>query len=109
MTAPLPRYRRFLAEWLFLLMALLTLGGYIGFSQYHEHQGLRLQQQERLTSQAELIEKNLEPELSSANRILEGMLEDLPDWMKHPNGLGEVSKRLQRISSGMPAPPCCWW
>jgi diguanylate cyclase (GGDEF)-like protein/PAS domain S-box-containing protein len=101
MTAPLPRHRRFLTEWLFVLAALLALGAYIGFSQYQEHQRIGRQQQERLSSQAELIEKNLVPELSAANRILEGMLEDLPDWMKHPNGIHEVNKRLQRISSGL--------
>ena len=101
MTAPLPRHRRFLTEWLFVLAALLALGAYIGFSQHQEHLRIGRQQQERLSSQAELIEKNLVPELSSTNLVLDGMLEDLPLWMKHPNGIHEVNKRLQRISSGL--------
>jgi len=32
-TEALPRRRRFLAEWLFLLAALLGLGGYVAYSQ----------------------------------------------------------------------------
>lgn len=101
MSAALPRSRRFLAEWLFLLAALLALGSSMGYSQYQDHLRITVQQQERLASQAELIEKNLLPELSSANRILEGILEDLPLWMAPGKGASDVSQRLRRISTGL--------
>lgn len=94
----LTRQRRHLAEWLFLLAALFALGGYIGYSQNKQYLLIETQQRERLTSQAELIEKNLVPQLFSAKRALDGILGDLPTQRAQRNGIDQANQRLKLIS-----------
>ncbi|MBT3069042.1 EAL domain-containing protein [Rhodoferax sp. U11-2br] len=67
----------FLAEWLLCAGLLLSLGAYIGYAKYLDHQLMSSSEQERLANQARVIEKNLASQLVSANRALEGLLADL--------------------------------
>lgn len=71
-TTSITRKGRNWAEWLFLFAALLTLGSYIGYSQSKECRRIETQQRARLANQAELIEKNLVPQLLSAKRAMDG-------------------------------------
>lgn len=92
------RKGRYWAEWLFLLVALLMLGSYIGYSQSKEYRRIETQQRERLANQAELIEKNLVPQLLSAKRAMDGILGDLPTRWAEKQVIEPVNPRLKLIS-----------
>ena len=78
MTAPQPVYRhRQLMEWLFLLGFLLVFGGFIAYTQYEEYRQIEADERLRLTQQTEIIEKNLVPQIASANKALESVRDDL--------------------------------
>ena len=102
MTAAMTRFsrrqRRYLAEWLFLVAALLVLGAYMGYSLYQDYIRIEGQERERLTSRAIVIEKNLVPRLYSANRAIEGVVEDLRSRSWQIDGLKAASLRLRRIT-----------
>jgi diguanylate cyclase (GGDEF)-like protein/PAS domain S-box-containing protein len=101
LTAPLHRNRRFLAEWLFLLGALLALGGYVGYLQHQEYRQIETQERERLVSQVAVIEKNLTPQLLLANRVINGVLNDLPSWRAAHDGFKGANRQLQIINDAM--------
>ena len=92
------RKGRYWAEWLFLLATLLMLGSYIGYSQSKEYHRIATQQRERLANQAELIEKNLVPQLLSAKRAMDGILGDLPTRWAKKQVIEPVNPRLKLIS-----------
>jgi len=96
------RHGRFLTEWLFLLAALLAFGGYIGYSQYQDYAGIEAQERDRLASQAAVIEKNLVPQLQSANRAMERLREDLGRWQMQADGAAQARRRLQVLGDTLP-------
>ena len=64
-------------EWLFLLGFLLVFGGFIAYTQYEEYRQIEADERLRLTQQTEIIEKNLVPQIASANKALESVRDDL--------------------------------
>ena len=97
-TPPLPHARRSFAEWLALLVALLILAGILGFSQFRHYVALEAEQRDRLASHAELVEKNLVPQLFATKRALDGILEDLPIWVTKKDGMTQANRRLVVLS-----------
>jgi len=67
-------------QWAILIVVLATLGGVICYFQYQEYQRIDAQEREKLATQAEIIEKNLTPQLLLANRVIESIIKDLPSW-----------------------------
>jgi diguanylate cyclase (GGDEF)-like protein/PAS domain S-box-containing protein len=101
--APRPlRGSRFLGEWLFLLVALTAFGGYIGYSQYQDYLQIEIQERERLTTEAAVIEKNLVPQLHSANHALETIRDDLSHWRMEKDGQWRTNRRLQVFADILP-------
>ncbi|MDK9715484.1 MAG: EAL domain-containing protein [Sulfuritalea sp.] len=101
--APRPlRGSRFLGEWLFLLAALTAFGGYIGYSQYQDYLQIEIQERERLTTEAAVIEKNLVPQLHSANHALETIRDDLSHWRMEKDGQWRTNRRLQVFADILP-------
>ncbi len=98
---PLPRRWRFLAEWMFLLGALLLLGGFLGYLQVQEYRQGEILERERLASQAAVIEKNVVPQLLLANRVIEQILADLPSWQVENDGFKRANRQLQIINDAM--------
>jgi diguanylate cyclase (GGDEF)-like protein/PAS domain S-box-containing protein len=96
--------RLFLAEWVLCVGLLLSLGAYIGYAKYLDHELIASSEQERLSNQARVIEKNLASQLVSTNRALEGLLNDLAgDTAHHLQGrvLNERLKLMADILTGM--------
>jgi diguanylate cyclase (GGDEF)-like protein/PAS domain S-box-containing protein len=102
LAASLPRTRRYLAEWGFLLAILLIFGGYIAYSRYQEYLQIDFQERERLSSQTAVIEKNLVPQITSVSKALESVREDLPRWQKQKDGLLQTNRRLQVFGATLP-------
>jgi len=100
MTATKPKafFRRVVVEWLGLLMTLLAMASYIGYSKYHEYVEIESQQRARLTNQTAVIEKHLVPQLFSTSRALDGILDSMPNWQRENDGFQKANQRLKIIS-----------
>jgi diguanylate cyclase (GGDEF)-like protein/PAS domain S-box-containing protein len=98
----LPRQRRYLGEWLFLLVTLLLFGGFIGYSQYQDYLQVGDTQRDRLKSLTAVIEKNLVPQLRSASKALESIGEDLPQLQAQKDDHLRTNHRLKLLGDTLP-------
>jgi diguanylate cyclase (GGDEF)-like protein len=94
----LPRNRRVLAEWLLLICTVLALAACIGYYQHQEYCRIKAREEEHLTAQTALVEKNLTPQLLLANRVIENILHDLPAWRAANDGFRLANHQLQVIN-----------
>jgi len=94
--------RQFLIQWLILGLALLALGGVIGYSITHEYNRIDALEQERLTTQAKVVDANLERQLIALNLALVDIRSDLPHWKAHKDGKAMLSRHLQAMRDAMP-------
>jgi diguanylate cyclase (GGDEF)-like protein/PAS domain S-box-containing protein len=85
-------------QWMLLWVTLAALGCFIGYVQFEERQRILAQESDRLKIQAEVVEKNLVPQLLLANRVIEGILHDLPEWQAQNDGYKRGSHQLQVIN-----------
>lgn len=92
------RRRRYRTEWLLLVAAAISLGGFVGFLKHAEYVRIDRQEHERLASQAALLEKNLVPRLVAANRAIESVIEELPRWRSEVDGVARAGRRLEVLS-----------
>ncbi|MFI4939089.1 MAG: EAL domain-containing protein [Burkholderiales bacterium] len=81
-----------------LVVALATLGSVIGYFQFEEYRRIDTQERERLATQAETVEKNLVPQLLLANRVIDGIINDLPSWRAERDGFKRGNRELQVIN-----------
>lgn len=91
-------HRPALAQWLGLGLALIALGGAVVFNLSLERSRAAAREQDRLSAQARVIAENMEYQLASASRALEGVRGDLP----HLKGSSELQRRLKAITNAMP-------
>jgi diguanylate cyclase (GGDEF)-like protein len=90
--------RRVLAEWLLIIGSFLVLAAFIAYFQYQEYCHIKKREEEHLTNQTALIEKNLTPQLLLANRVIDNILHDLPSWSADKIGYQRASHQLQVIN-----------
>ena len=97
-TRPPPRLRLHLAEWLGLWLLLLALGGYIAYSEYMNYRQDDANENSRLTSQAQVVEKALVAQVVAADWALQGLREAMA--LRPSNGAATrtMEERLQLIS-----------
>lgn len=88
----------FFTQWAILAVALLTLGGATGFNLYMERARTESREQYRLLTQAQVIQRNLEQNLTAVSRVLADLRKEAPQGKANP-GLGE---RLKLLSDAMP-------
>lgn len=88
----------FFTQWAILAVALLTLGGATGFNLYLERARTESREQHRLLTQAQVIQENLEQNLTAVSRVLADLRKDTPHGKASP-GLGE---RLKLLTDAMP-------
>ncbi|MFZ2855782.1 MAG: diguanylate cyclase [Rhodocyclaceae bacterium] len=88
----------YLRQWLILGFLLFAFGGALAYSLYQEHLRTEAQERKQLLIQAQVVEKNLVPQIFSAKRAIEGILADLPSWQKERGGLKRANQRLNVIS-----------
>jgi len=97
------RLHRLLAEWLFLGMALLVLGGFIAYSLYQDYRRIGIQEGQRLAAQANVVDENLGRQLSAVNLALVSILGELPYWDSKPDGRERANRRLKSMGEAMPS------
>ncbi len=100
MTLPGGRLARspYLRQWLVLGVVLLVFCGSLAYFLYLEHRRIAAHEGEMLVIHAQIVEKNLEPQIFSAKRAIDGILADLPSWQKEKDGLKRANRRLGVIS-----------
>lgn len=90
----------FFTQWAILAVALLTLGGATGFNLYLERARTESREQNRLLTQARVIQENLEQNLTAVSRVLADLRKDAPQGKAKP-GLGEHLKLLTDAMPGV--------
>ncbi len=90
-----------LTPWLGLGIGLIVLAGAIGFNLYLDHGNRAMREKDRLSSQARVIARNMESHLASANRMLEGVRDDLPNW-KGASGPQAEMHYLKALTNATP-------
>lgn len=97
-----PRHRLadgpYLSQWLILGIVLFAFGSSIAYSLYLGHERITAREQERLQTLAQIIGKNLEPQIFSTRRAIDGILAELPLWQREKDGLKRATQRLKVIS-----------
>ena len=94
--------RRSLVEWLSVVLALLALGAYTGYSLFKDRTRIEVQEHERLASQTKLLGENLARQLMATNLALESVLREAPVWRKQKNGAKQAIQHLQALADAMP-------
>jgi len=91
----------FLQQWVILCVALLVLGGFIAYTQFEDFRRIDSQERERLATQANLVERNLVPQLHLADRVIDGILHDLPSWQAQNDGFNRANRQLRIINDAL--------
>ncbi len=100
MPTPVDRTRKpAYAQWLWLGLAQIVLGGALAFNLYLEHGRAASREQDRLATQARVITENMGHQLASANLALESVRGDLPHWIG--SGRQEGIRHLKALTSAM--------
>jgi diguanylate cyclase (GGDEF)-like protein/PAS domain S-box-containing protein len=89
------------AQWLWLGLAQIVLGGAIAFNLHLEHGRALAREQDRLATQARVITQNMEHQLSSASLALESIRGDLSFWKGAPGKQAGI-RHLKAITNAMP-------
>jgi PAS domain S-box-containing protein len=90
------------AEQALLALALLVLGGAMGWNLYAEHARLETSERLRLADQARIIDDNLGRQIGAVNNALASLQQDLPGLLKQKQGLEQLNLRLRSLSGSMP-------
>ncbi len=88
-------------QWLFLTVALLILGGVIGWALYAEYTITTDQERELLINQAKVVDDNLEHELTATNFALDSIRNDLRTLKAGKNSVSQINHRLQIMRGAM--------
>jgi diguanylate cyclase (GGDEF)-like protein/PAS domain S-box-containing protein len=94
--------RPFLIQWLILGLGMLALGGAIGYSITNEHNRIDALEQERLMTQAKVVDANLGHQLVSLNRALVSFRNDLPYWKTQKDSKVLINRHLKAMSDALP-------
>gem|GEM_PF-716452 len=93
---------QFFRQWLLLVSALLILAGTVGWKLFAEYSFISEQQQERLVAQTQVIDKNLELQLTATNHAIDSIRRDLPTLKAVQDGLARLNHRLEFMRGSMP-------
>jgi len=92
------RYKPFFHQWIIHVTMLFALAGFIAYTQYQEYHRIDNQEQERLSTQAETLEKNVTSQLLLANRVIDSVMRELPTWQAEGAGLRRADHQLKLIN-----------
>jgi PAS domain S-box-containing protein len=99
---PPDRNNPLLKEWLFLLSALLTLGGFIGWSLFDEYTSIETREREHLAAQAKVVHDMMGRQLGAVRLALKSNRNELERWNGLPDGMERASHRLRAFTDAMP-------
>ena len=89
------------AQWSLLGAALLTVATIISYSMYTEYMLIDAMERDRLTTQARVVNENLERQLTETNNTLDSIRHDLPLLINKNDGGESLKHRLQIMRDAM--------
>ena len=89
-------------QWLLLAIALLIVGGVIGWNLYADHNFIDTGERDRLAHQARVIDENLGQQLLATSLVLDSIRNDLPAVGAKKVGDARLNRRLKTLSDAMP-------
>ena len=87
----------FLYQWLILISFLLMLGSFIGYNLFKEYQHIDNSERLRLSAQAEIVEKNITPQLNLTYNLIDEIIHYLPSWRAENDGYKHANNVLKLI------------
>lgn len=96
-----PTKNQFIKEWLFIVVSLLLLGGFIGWLLWNERNDIATREHDRLSTQARVVHQNMERQLEAINLALLGVRDDAMTWRASAQGLAEANRRLYSLNDAM--------
>lgn len=88
-------------EWLTLLASLTVLGSYIVWSLVNERNEVELREQDRLATQARIIDTHIVEQLDAIRRVLINLRQELPYWQQQQGGMSLANQRLKAFSDAL--------
>lgn len=90
-------------QWLLLVATLLMLGGAIVYGLFNSHQEIEKLERQRLSTQAKVVDANLEHQLGGVNKVLEGIQNDIAYWIgRSHTDTDSSSRHLLTLRAAMP-------
>lgn len=91
-----------LAEWLFLALVLLIVGGYLADSLNESRDRINARERDRLNHQCTVVSMNLSRQFITINTALTGILKEVPLWRKSNDGQALAELHLKALNNAMP-------
>lgn len=88
-------------EWITLLASLAVLGGYIAWSLVNERSDVAAREEDRLTTQARVIDLHIAQQLDAIRRVLIIVRQEFPYWQRLPGGMSQTNQRLRAFSEAL--------
>ncbi len=89
------------AQWLVLAGVLLLLGSVVGWNLYSGHQAIDAGERERLATQTNVVDENLERQLTSTKHALDSIRSDLPTLKARKDSKAQLDHQLQVVRDAM--------
>ncbi len=85
-------------QWLIFAIAMLILGSVIAYNQCQDYLRIGAQEDERLAAMADIVGKNVVPQLVLADHIITNILSDLPSWHAANDDFKLANRQLKIIN-----------
>ena len=89
------------AQWVILGSALLFMAALTGYHIYDDYHNVTRHEKSRLLTQARVISSNMERQLDSASRTLNGLVQDM-EYFRRPGGLPWANRSLRALRDALP-------
>lgn len=89
------------SHWITLTLSVLTLAGMVVFDLYSAYETVGFKERERLTHQAQVINKNLSMRLQTTSNALDLVRSDLPELLGRQADTTPLKQRLRVVVSAL--------
>ena len=96
-----PSISQFIKEGLWVLLGLLLLAGFVGWSLWTERQEMQIRERHRLSTQAQVVHDNMGRQLEAINLALINLRDDAVEWRTAPDGLDRANRRMTAFTDVM--------
>ncbi|MBF0097317.1 MAG: response regulator [Magnetococcales bacterium] len=97
-----PLHHRYRAQWGLLLLGFAGLAFFVTFMFDHQYQQLRLQERNRLSTQAKVVDYNLVRQLESLYQVLRILRQEIPQQKQQPEWQKQLNHNLFLFCEAIP-------
>jgi diguanylate cyclase (GGDEF)-like protein/PAS domain S-box-containing protein len=91
-----------LTEWLALCFGIFLLAGYMAYALREEYVRIEARERARLADQCKVVSMNIERHFSGISTSLSGIVKELPQWRRMPDGAKLAAQHLRALKNAMP-------